>query len=201
MESEYKRMEPKTFKEASERLKHRILPALLAGITLLILVFMLQYAKIDKAYDLVSSAVIFTSFASSIYIMFITPNARTAKSSKFVKSYIIASIVGSIGGFLIVYLPLYIVAGMVLFFVSILMIMTQSEHPPAAAIAFAFVLFKVNYTGILIIISGIIIVLAVRYVLEKTLFEVEGGISKAELIEKERRRKLRNSRKHKRKSV
>ena len=85
MEKEYRYREPKSVKEAWKRLKHRIVPAILAGLALALLVFLLQYFDIDKAYGLGTSAVIFTSFASSIYIMFITPNSRAAKNSKFVK--------------------------------------------------------------------------------------------------------------------
>ncbi len=95
----YRYKEPKSLKEAWKRLKRRIIPAFLAGVSLAILVFLLQYFRIDEAYGLGSSAIIFTSFASSIYIMFITPNSRAAKASKFVKSYIIAGIIGTLSGF------------------------------------------------------------------------------------------------------
>ncbi len=187
MEFEYRRSEPKTIKEASKRLKHRVVPALLAGIALAMLVFMLQYFNIDKAYGLGTSAIIFTSFASSIFIMFITPNSRSARNSKFVKSYILAGIIGYLGGYGLAYVSLYVVAALVLFFVSILMIITKSEHPPAAAIAFAFVLFHIGALGVLIIASGVFIVVAIRYILEKTMFEIERQTLKIKIMEQRRR--------------
>ena len=70
MSKDYRYREPKSVKEAWKRLKHRIIPAVLAGLNLALLVFLLEYFNIDKAYGLGTSAVIFTSFASSIYIMF-----------------------------------------------------------------------------------------------------------------------------------
>ncbi|MCL4387660.1 HPP family protein [Candidatus Marsarchaeota archaeon] len=200
MEKEYRYREPKSVKEAWKRLKHRIVPAILAGLALALLVFLLQYFDIDKAYGLGTSAVIFTSFASSIYIMFITPNSRAAKNSKFVKSYTIAGIVGSIGGLGLAVMPLYVVAALVIFFVSVLMIITKSEHPPAAAIAFAFVLFRIGVIGIIIIASGVIIVVTLRYLLEKTTFEVEREMLKVSLREKQKSIGLQNSKnaRHKR---
>ena len=47
------------------------------------------------------------------------------------------------------------------------MIAKHSEHPPAAAIAFAFVLFKVGILGILVIALGVLIILSVRFALER----------------------------------
>ncbi|MEM0154577.1 MAG: HPP family protein [Methanothrix sp.] len=190
MAKEYRYREPKNVREALKRLRFRLIPAILAGLNLAILVFFLQYFNIDKAYGIGTTAVIFTSFASSIYIMFITPNSRAAKNSKFIKSYAIAGIVGSLGGFGLAIMPLYAVAALVIFFVSILMIITKSEHPPAAAIAFAFVLFRIGYIGIIIIVSGVVIVVALRYVLEKTMFEVEREVFRLELKKKERRERL-----------
>jgi hypothetical protein len=200
MEKEYRYREPKSVKEALKRLKFRLIPAILAGLNLALLVFFLQYFNIDKAYGLGTSAVIFTSFASSIYIMFITPNSRAAKNSKFVKSYAIAGVVGSLGGLGLAIMPLYAVAALVIFFVSVLMIITKSEHPPAAAIAFAFVLFRIGYIGIIIIASGVVIVIALRYILEKTMFEVEREVLKVELREKEKRAAMRDAKsiRHKR---
>ena len=177
---DYRRREPKSLKEASKRLRHRLVPAFLAGITIALLVFMLQYFNIDKAYGLGTSAVIFTSFASSIYIMFIIPNSRAARNSKFVKSYALAGITGYIGGLGLAWLPLYVVAAMVIFFLIMLMILTKSEHPPAAAIAFAFVLFHVGYLGIIIIVSGVILVVVMRYILEKSIFGIEREMVKLE---------------------
>ncbi|ASI13615.1 multipass membrane protein [Candidatus Mancarchaeum acidiphilum] len=165
---------------SSKRLKRRLTPAVLAGATLAILVLLLEYFRIDLLYGIGTSAIIFTSFASSIFIMFITPNSRAAKAGKFVKSYLLAAIVGYIGGFATIILPLFVVAGIVIFVLIVLMILTYSEHPPAAAIAFAFVLSHIGLAGIAIIIIGIAIVLALRFFLEKSIFEFERKIEKIE---------------------
>ncbi len=164
--------------KAIGRLKKRLIPAVFAGITLSIMVLLLEYFKTDILYGIGINAVIFASFASSIYIMFIMPNSRAAKSSKFVKSYALAAVVGYLGGLTSSMLPLFAVAGMVIFVLTVLLILTYSEHPPAAAIAFAFVLFHVGITGMVIIAAGVAIVLLSRFVLEKKIFEIERKIEK-----------------------
>ncbi|MCL4373888.1 MAG: HPP family protein [Candidatus Marsarchaeota archaeon] len=165
---------------SSKRLKRRLIPAVLAGVTLAILVFLLGYFRIDLLYGIGTSAIIFTSFASSIFIMYIMPNSRAAKSSKFLKSYLLAAIVGYMGGLTTSILPLFVIAGIVIFVLIVLLILTYSEHPPAAAIAFAFVLFHVGVAGIAIIIAGIATILFFRFVLEKIIFELERDIEKIE---------------------
>ncbi len=165
---------------SKNRLKRRLIPAALAGATLAILVLLLEYFRIDLLYGVGTSAIIFTSFASSIFIMFIMPNSRAAKASKFVKSYLLAAIVGYIGGFATSILPLFVVAGIVVFVLIVLMILTYSEHPPAAAIAFAFVLSHIGIAGIAIIVIGIAIILLLRFILEKSIFELERKIEKIE---------------------
>jgi len=65
------------------------------------------------------------------------------------------------------------VAGLVVFVLALAMIATHSEHPPVAAIAFAFVLFKVGILGILVIALGVLVILAVRFALERIVFRFE----------------------------
>lgn len=162
------------------RLKKRIVPAALGGITLSMLVLLLEYFKTDAIYGYGISLVIFASFAGSIFIMFIMPNSRAAKVGKFVKSYILAGIVGYFGSLAVGILPLFLISGIVLFALTVLLILTDSEHPPAAAIAFAFVLFHVGILGILIIFLCIAIILLFRYILEKSIFDLERKVKKIE---------------------
>jgi len=59
-----KRIRPKS----DNLLARTLVPALLAGFTLALLVFALSYFRINLAYGTGTSLVIFTSFASSIFI-------------------------------------------------------------------------------------------------------------------------------------
>jgi len=77
-----KRIRPKS----NNLLARTLVPSLLAGFTLALLVFVLSYFRIDLAYGTGTSLVIFTSFASSIFIMFLMSHSTAAKTSKFVNS-------------------------------------------------------------------------------------------------------------------
>jgi hypothetical protein len=96
-------------------------------------------------------------------------------------SYLLAGIIGYLGSMALPLMPLFVVVGLVMFFLIIAMIMTDSEHAPAAAIAFAFVLFRVGILGIIIIASAVAIILAIRFVLEAMIFRFEKGIGKIEI--------------------
>ncbi len=172
--------EPENVREALGRMKIRIVPAILASVALSMLVFLLVYFKIDAISGVGTSAVIFSSFASSIFIMFIMPNSKMAKIGKFVKSYLIAGVIGFLGSLGLAVFPIYIISAFVLFGVIVLSVITRSDHPPAAAIAFAFVLFHISYGGILVIVLGVIIVVFLRYVLEKSIFELEREVKSLE---------------------
>ena len=167
-------MKSKRMRSKSNNLLARTLvPSLLAGFTIALLVSVLSYLRVDLAYGTGTSLVIFTSFASSIFIMFLMPHSTAAKSDKFVKSYVLAGIIGYVGSLGLAFMPLAAVAGLVVFVLALAMIATHSEHPPAAAIAFAFVLFKVGIIGILVIALGIMVILAVRFALERLIFRFE----------------------------
>lgn len=150
-----------------------LVPALLAGATLCLTLVLLSLLRIDLRYGAGSSLIIFASFASSIFIMYMTPHSKAAKPSKFVKSYLLAGIVGYFGYAILAFMPLYYAAGFVMFLISMLMVVTRSEHPPAAGIAFAFVLFRIGVFGIIAVASGALLILFVRYMLNLIVFKFE----------------------------
>ncbi len=140
----------------------------------------LNYFHFDVAYGAGTTAIIFASFASSAFILFMTPKAKGARVSRFIKSYLIGGVVGLIGSQLLAYAPLYMVAAAVVFVVSVLLYVADSQHAPAVAIAFAFVVFHIDMLGILVVVSGALLLIAFRFVLEKFVFMIEGfeeGIS------------------------
>jgi len=77
-------MKSKRIRQKSNNLLARTLvPSLLAGFTLALLVFILSYFRVDLAYGTGTSLVIFTSFASSIFIMFLMPRSTVSKSGNY----------------------------------------------------------------------------------------------------------------------
>lgn len=142
--------------------RNRIAPAFFVALSVALLVIMFQAMNFELRYGIGSSAVLFASVASSAFILFITPLAKASKPVKFVKSYVIAGIVGAAGYYLLAFLPEYLVAGMVIFAASALLIATRSEHAPALGIAFAFVLFRIDAIGILVVIVAVAMLLVLH---------------------------------------
>lgn len=159
-------------------LKNRVIPALLTALTVSILTYILYSVNFDISHGAGSSAILFASFGTSAFVLFMMPKSKAAAISKFVKIYILGTILGVLGFFMLDFLPLYIVAGFIIFLLSILVYVTKSEHPPGVGIALAFVLFRIDIYGVLIVALAVVILLFLRVVLEKFVYIVEKDILK-----------------------
>ena len=168
------------------RLRNKVIPSLFAAITIAILVFLMKYVRFDVLYGTGSSIVIYSSFAASAFILFVTPYARAAKVHRFVGAYILAAIIGVAGYYIADYLGLYITIAIVVFAMALAMIESRVQHPPAMGIAFAFVLFHTGYIGVLVVLLGVVIILGMRIALESFVYELEEDAKR--VIKRERKR-------------
>ncbi len=156
-----------------KRYKHKfnrnniIIPLLSTSLIIVFLIFALHEINFDIREISGASALIFTSFTSSAFIMFLMPYSKAAKRSRFIKSYLIAGIFGYIGFLSTKFINFYLVTAVLIFFVSLLMFETDSEHPPALGIAVAFLLFKIPIYGILTLMAGMAILVTGRTILQK----------------------------------
>ncbi|MCL4389255.1 MAG: HPP family protein [Candidatus Marsarchaeota archaeon] len=165
----------------SERvIQRKIVPGLLTALSLVVLVYLLHIFSIGLETGLGSSAVIFASFAASAFILFMMPHIGAAKPSRFVKSYIIGAILGYIGFLLTGIIGLYLSIFIIIFALVLMLVLLDAQHPPGAGIAFAFLLYRVGWEGIIVVIAGVIIMLAVRYFLEKAVYTIEGDFVRVE---------------------
>ncbi len=167
-------------RKSSTVLNNRIIPAVLAALAVSILIFILYYVNFDVLYGIGASAVLFASFGASAFILFLTPRAKSARLKSFVESYVVGAFIGALGFYLSAILPLYVVAGIIVFLLSSLMIVADAPHPPAIGIALAFVLYKIDVYGIFIVILGLVILLFLRVVLERFVFVVERDVERLE---------------------
>ncbi|MDE1860219.1 MAG: HPP family protein [Candidatus Micrarchaeota archaeon] len=146
--------------------KHILIPLFLATGTMLLLVFILSIVNSNLMAN-GDSTIIFTSFAASSFIIFMTPYSKSANMRKFVLSYIIAGIVGEIGYLSLPYVGFYGAVTVVLFSMSLILFETNNVHAPAMGAALAFVIFHVSYAGLLVLVSGIIVLVAIKICAEK----------------------------------
>ena len=145
--------------------KHKHTPylaALIFTFALVAIIYVLDYVNIGLEKGFGYSSIIFASFGASGFILFMMPGTYAARKGVFVKSYFIGGVIGYIGYVLIGILGFYASAAIVLLFVALLLHVTESEHPPAVALAFAFVLFNVGAVGIFIAIFGVFLLLAAK---------------------------------------
>lgn len=156
-------------------MKKKVTPALLAGLAVSILIFILYYVNSEINYG--ASAILFAAFGASAFILFMTPKLKSARPGTFIKAYVLGGIIGVIGFYVSALLPFWLVAGAAVFVLSLLMYAADSPHPPAIGIALAFVLYKIDVLGILIVMLGVVILLLLRFVLERFVFIIEKDIA------------------------
>ncbi len=168
--------------------RNRILPVFFVALSVSLLVIVFGAVRFELSYGIGSSAVLFASVAASAFILFIMPLSTMANPLKFIKSYIIAGVVGAASYYLLAFLPEYLVVGTVIFVVSALLIATRSEHAPALGIAFTFVLFRIDALGILVVIIAAAMLLVLRALADRLrVEEVEGKEERAEARHRRKR--------------
>jgi hypothetical protein len=155
------------------KLKHHLnknnifIPLIATSFVVVLLIFILHEINFDIREISGASALIFTSFASSAFILFLMPYSKAAKKTRFIKSYLIAGLFGYAGFFLSKFINFYLIAGIVVFVVSFLLFETDSEHPPAIGIAVAFMIFKIPIYGVITLVIGIFILAGSKYIMQK----------------------------------
>jgi CBS-domain-containing membrane protein len=147
--------------------KNTIIPALLLGITLAILVFLLYLLRDYLIIIEDAKYLIFASFGSSAFIMYMMPESSSSRISKFAKSYVAASLIGYSGLYMSGFLGVFATIAIVETLIAIVMVSLKAEHPPAAAIGIVFTINRVGLAGILIIVIGVITVSLLSLFLKK----------------------------------
>ena len=147
--------------------KHILIPTLITTIALILLIYIFKIVNLDLRSNIGYSLVVFTSFAGSAFILFMTPYSRSSSTRRFVKSYAIASVFGELGYLLTGIIGFYPAAAFTIFVVALLLFETDSAHPPAMGIAFAFVIFQIDYAGLVIVVLGVALFAGLKLLLEK----------------------------------
>ena len=107
------------------------------------------------------------------------PNEKASDTRRFVKSYIIGGVIGVISSFILQYLGVFVAVGISIFVASVLFAKTDSMHPPGIGLVFAFILYKVDYPSIILVVAGVAIMVVVKLFLEKAAFIIEKDIERS----------------------
>jgi len=142
-----------------------ILQCTLATLTVLIVLLIL---------DATLQTAIIASIGASVFIVFTAPNAFSAKPRALIGGYVIGTAAGIACSLLAnvfgtrgspEWNAVLIALGAVSVGLSIfMMVITDTEHPPAAALALAFVLNPWNTRTVIIVIMAPILLSLIRYI-------------------------------------
>jgi CBS-domain-containing membrane protein len=152
-------------------LRLTIVPALITAIIVAVLYGTLTLLNYDL-FSSSSSVLLFASFGSSAFLLFMIPHSRAANIGRFAKSYIIAIVLGPIGYVLAALAGLPLATGIMMFIMSTLLYTTHSEHPPAIGAMLAFILYRIDVYGIFIVLFGIVLFVSFHKVFEKYIYQI-----------------------------
>ena len=130
--------------------------------------------------DVISDAVIIAAFGASSFIAFTMPEAEVSRPRFMIGGYLVGISVGSLCYYLSLAPPLRqlpfvqevlhvglgaLAVGLAIF----VMVITDTEHPPAAGLALGFVLGGCNYVTVVVALVGIISLSVMKAVLRPVL--------------------------------
>jgi CBS-domain-containing membrane protein len=143
-----------------------ILSALFMTLSVVALIAMFDYANYDIDHAAGASAILFASFASSAFLLFMLPRSKAAKMTRFVKSYVIGGVMGVIGFTLLQPIGTYLSVGIMLFATALMLVWTDSVHPPAMGLTLAFIIYDVGYVGIIIVAIGVMLLIMMKKIID-----------------------------------
>lgn len=160
-------MKPNYRKNKANYKKYLFQCSLATIVTFLILLF------IDK----ISSLIIIASFGASTFIVFTKPSARGAKARNLIGGYLIGTIVG-LAFYYINWLIssklqlagshifLVLSSALSIGFTSLLLVITDTEHPPAVGMALALLINDWSYISIAITLLAVVSLTAAKELLK-----------------------------------
>jgi CBS-domain-containing membrane protein len=130
--------------------------------------------------DAISNAAVIAALGSSFFIAFTMPEARVSRPRFLIGGYLVGIAAGGLCHYLslvplLMQLPIkqdlsYAVFGAMSVGLAIfLMVITNTEHPPAASVALGLVLNEFNYMTVGVVLIGIISLSVIKAVLKPVL--------------------------------
>ncbi|WP_337860583.1 HPP family protein [Ferroplasma sp.] len=156
------------------RIRNHIIPSIFVGITISVTILTLSFLHIYVIP--IAKFIVFSSFASSSFLLFMEPKKDSSRISKFVKSYIIAGLIGILGFFISTYIGIYYTIALVETVISILLVTFTAMHPPAMGIGVVFILERANIFALLFLFSGMVLIILFDEFLNKFVYVVKDEI-------------------------
>ena len=131
--------------------------------------------------DTVTQTVLIASFGASVFICFTMPHVKSSGPRYVIGGYIVGTAIGCFASLMTRLVPIdslpvettQIIFGAIATGVAIFcMVITDTEHPPAAGLALGFVLNEWEPLTILVILAGIIFIFMMKEVSKKNMINL-----------------------------
>ena len=133
--------------------------------------------------DVLKHTAIIASLGATAFIVFATPKSYPSLPRPLIGGYIVGIFVGSLcyllstSSWILALVPtqklLHLIFGSLAVGISIfLMVITDTEHPPAAGIALGLVINEWDYRTIIFIISGVLVLFLIKILLRSVLVDL-----------------------------
>jgi len=130
--------------------------------------------------DAMSNAAVIAALGASFFIAFTMPEAQVSRPRFLIGGYLVGVGAGCLCRYLssvplLTQLPIiqefsYVVFGAISVGLAIfVMVITNTEHPPAASVALGLVINECNYTTVLVILVGIVSLCVIKTLLRPVL--------------------------------
>ncbi len=160
--------------KVKENFRPYIVQSLLATVTILVILLFL---------DVLTHTAIIACLGSSAFLIFTRPSAYASRPRPFVGGYVISMVVGVIYSYATVlpsylHLPVSTETIYVLFSAMavggaiFLMVITDTEHPPAAGMALGLVLNSWDYHTLMFILGAVVLMSVLRQLLQKYMIDL-----------------------------
>ncbi|OYT27793.1 MAG: hypothetical protein B6U97_00380 [Candidatus Altiarchaeales archaeon ex4484_96] len=158
--------------------RHVFFPAILAGLSISVIAYF---------WDITQYGILFASFGSSAFILYVTPNAKQAQLRNILGAYPLAGFFGYLSAtyimpyinFADITFDYAVTGGIAVMLTTLAMLTTRFEHGPAAGAALAFVIKEPDVIAVFLLIGGGITLLIIARILTfmvKEEYELEQAI-------------------------
>ena len=116
--------------------------------------------------------IIVAAMGATTFTVFAMPRNITAKPRNVIGGHLFAIIIGSLCTLLVPHIHVYFISGIAIAIVMFLMVITNTEHPPAAGTALGIVISAFSIQYIVFVLGGAIILSIFKYVLNPWMIDL-----------------------------
>ena len=123
-------------------------------------------------YSTIIDLIIVAAIGASTFTVFAMPKNITANPRNIIGGHMFAIIIGSLCILLIPYIHVYFLSGMAIAIVMFLMVITNTEHPPAAGTALGIVISAFSISYIIFVMGSAIMLSILKHLMDPWMIDL-----------------------------